>query len=461
MRRGSSKDASVVLALLGFLLTSVYGYAGVSAEEAKQLGTTLTFWGAEKAGNKEGTIPPYTGENVNFVSADPKKVGYPDPWNEKPLFSITAKNAAQYADKIDGMLEMFKRFPNFRMDIYPSHRTGNYDNFGKQYVSNTLKNATECRATSGGNRLEGCYAGTPFPIPKTGHEEMWNRLLGPGNYSISTDGAPSWVIPQSGSPVLETSNVLWEQNPIYNPATMDKPMGPDDIYFIARVDVIAPARAAGTKYIFSYPIDLSHGARDWTYIPGQRRVKLSPDLSYDTPTPLSGGSQLMDEGQGFTGAMDRFDYKLLGKKEKYIMYNNFTLSDRRVCPDSKVTATKGFGDPDCVRWELHRVWMVEATLKPGFRHVYKRRMYFWDEDTTTGSTEGYDASGRLYRILNLVEIPMPGGGYNSTTTMESDLQTGIWTYQGSWGQEGAPWIKAPPHDKNFFSPEALAGEGIR
>ena len=35
--------------------------AAVSADEAKQLGTTLTPVGAEKAGNKDGTIPEYTG----------------------------------------------------------------------------------------------------------------------------------------------------------------------------------------------------------------------------------------------------------------------------------------------------------------------------------------------------------------------------------------------------------------
>ena len=35
--------------------------AAVSADEAKQLGTTLTAVGAEKAGNKDGTIPEYTG----------------------------------------------------------------------------------------------------------------------------------------------------------------------------------------------------------------------------------------------------------------------------------------------------------------------------------------------------------------------------------------------------------------
>ena len=36
-------------------------HAAVSAEEARQLGTTLTAVGAEKAGNKDGSIPAWTG----------------------------------------------------------------------------------------------------------------------------------------------------------------------------------------------------------------------------------------------------------------------------------------------------------------------------------------------------------------------------------------------------------------
>ena len=77
-------------------------YAAVSAEEAKQLGgSQLTIFGAEKAGNKEGTIPPYTGIGVKPPSTwDPKFPGQrPDPYNDKPLFTITAENAAQYAKR--------------------------------------------------------------------------------------------------------------------------------------------------------------------------------------------------------------------------------------------------------------------------------------------------------------------------------------------------------------------------
>ena len=69
--------------------------AAVSADEAKQLGTTLTAVGAEKAGNKEGTIPEYTGGLKEIPPAYKKGSGIrPSPFeNEKPRLVIDSKNA--------------------------------------------------------------------------------------------------------------------------------------------------------------------------------------------------------------------------------------------------------------------------------------------------------------------------------------------------------------------------------
>ena len=142
----------------------------------------------------------------------------------------------------------------------------------------------------------------------------------------------------------------------------------------------------------------------------------------------------MDEQQGFLGALDRFDFKLIGKKEKYIMYNSFNLTDPRICSDTKVAANLHFADPDCVRWELHRVWKVEATLKPGFRHIYPKRIFYWDEDThTAGATENYDAAGKLYRVGNAISFPFYEGASDAQSFVISDLQTGVWTLQGGMG----------------------------
>src|SRR5262249_41162156 len=156
---------------------STLAHAAVSPEEARQLGgDRLTPIGAEKGGNKEGTIPPYGGKAPKAPAAyDAKDPGQrADPYGDKPLFTITAKNADQYTDKLDAMRDVFVRYPDFRMDVYPTRRDIEYP---KYVLDNSVKNATSCKAVQNELRLEGCYGGFPFPLPKTGNEVMWNHLL--------------------------------------------------------------------------------------------------------------------------------------------------------------------------------------------------------------------------------------------------------------------------------------------
>ena len=87
---------------------------------------------------------------------------------------------------------------------------------------------------------------------------------------------------------------------------------------------------------------------------------------------------IYDDAAVFNGAMDRFDFKLVGKKEMYVPYSNY-----RLIYDAKPAdmTTPGHLNPDYVRWELHRVWVVEATLKPDKRHIYSKRVFYLDEDS--------------------------------------------------------------------------------
>ena len=138
----------------------------MSADEAKQLGTTLTAVGAEKAGNKEGTIPAYTGglttPPASFKKGDNLR---PDPFaNEKPRLVIDAKNVAQHADKLTaGTQELIKRVPGWRVDVYPTHRTIAYP---KRYLDNTVKNATGAKSVDGGLGMENALAGCSLPDPQ-------------------------------------------------------------------------------------------------------------------------------------------------------------------------------------------------------------------------------------------------------------------------------------------------------
>jgi len=88
-------------------------------------------------------------------------------------------------------------------------------------------------------------------------------------------------------------------------------------------DALYPPAQVGTmqlRYQYSR-MDLK-GQPTWSYIPGQRRVRMAPEFTYDGVAPSVGGVLLYDEINGFDGKMDRFDFKLLGRKEMFVPYNN-------------------------------------------------------------------------------------------------------------------------------------------
>ncbi len=165
------------LAGIAVASTALVAHAAVTAEEAKALGTTLTAIGAEKAGNKDGTIPAYTGgittPPAGFKAGDGIR---PNPFaGEKPRLVIDAKNMAQNADKLtEGTKALLQKYPTFRVDVYPTHRSVAFPKF---VADNTAKDALVAKTTNNGRSMEGAHAGFPFPIPKTGYEAMWNHLV--------------------------------------------------------------------------------------------------------------------------------------------------------------------------------------------------------------------------------------------------------------------------------------------
>ena len=437
--------------------------AAVSDEESRQLGTTLLPWGAEKAGNREGTIPAYSGERVQApASYDPKEPGHlPDPWNDKPLYSITAQNVAQYADHLtEGHLAMFKKYPNYRMDVYPSRRTAQYP---KYIIDNMLKNATSCKATNGELRLEGCYGGIPFPIPKTGNQVVWNHLVYFGNYNAVEGVGRAYLVTGDGKVIMTADQTIWGDSPFYDPARTT-PAPPNTLYGRFRIDFTGPARKAGEKLLDRAGLDpVDPGIRIWQYLPGQRRVKLAPDLAYDTPSPTSSGVSTCDESLVFSGSQDRYDMKLLGKKEVYLQYNNFKITDPKVCP-AEVYFTRNFVNPDCVRWELHRTFVVEARIKPGFRHLLPRRMMYFDEDIWGAATGiGYDAGGNVFRVEEAPYFPYYNLGYGHAVSagLVMDLNTGAYYQTTFYAYPGGGIREAKKQPDTFYTPDALAGEGIR
>lgn len=407
--------------------TATSAMAAVTAEEAKQLGTTLTQFGALAAGNADGSIPPYTGGLPKVGAYDPKTMNaYIDPFaGEKALYSIDAKNMAQYdALLTPGTKAILKQYSTYRVDVYPSHRTARYPQW---VLNNTIKNATT--ATLGGevegDLLQGAddgglpYRGVPFPIPKTGYEVLWNQTA---KYSaaVSHSIGKGFLVDTSGGVTeLGTPNSHFV-HPWYDTKDFLRPKTPPGTIFGWSSTLMSPPSSAGIVFLNYYT---ATGQKVWFYTPGQRRVRLAPEFSYDVPIASYGGVTVWDDIYGYVGRLDRYDYKLVGRREMIVPYNVFgttnTLSSKDIVGPQHV-------NPAAVRWEKHRVWVVEGTRKANARHAYSRRTFYIDEDSwAIVASENYDNGGALWRVNLYHTFPTyDTGGVNFDSWTSHDLIKG-------------------------------------
>jgi len=428
--------------------------AAVSADEAKKLGNTLTAVGAEKAGNAAGTIPPYTG-GLTTLPAGYKK-GDPvrrDPYaSEKPLYSIDAKNMAQYADKLtEGTKGLMKKYPSYRIDVYPTHRSAAYP---QRVADNTLKCATTAKVPADGRTLSGCLGGFPFPMPQNGVEAMWNHLVRYEGDAF-TFNYKAFYVDSTGRPTLATAGSNVSDFPYWY---SDKAEAVNN--YRVKVFYTEPARRAGEAILLQDPIDYANaGRRAWSYLPGQRRVRLSPSVAFDTPNPSTGGASTYDDSFVFLGSMERFNFKLVGKKEIYVPYNTYKMVYQSNADD---LFKPNHLNPDFVRWELHRVWVVEATLAEGRRHIYSKRVFYLDEDSWVAiSSDQYDMRNQLYRAaFNYVAPSYDIPAVLAQTNGAYDLVSGVYAMNFYFADSGGVKYIAPPPEREWL-PDTLAGGGVR
>lgn len=431
--------------------------AAVSPDQAAHLGTNLTTLGAEKAGNADGSIPAYQGGLLTPPASYQSGASMrPDPFaSEKPLLVIDGKNADQYKGQLTATtLELLKRYPSYHVDVYPTHRSVALP---QAVLDNTRKNATGARSQEGGTAVDNVLPGIPFPIPQNGAEAMWNFLLRYQGVSM-TAKYDSWNVDAAGKPSLSTTGQAHISYPIYE--DMTKPIGAKDTYYQMKLVYTGPARRAGEAMMLrdaANPLVQPRSA--WQYLPGQRRVKLAPNLAYDTPNPGTSGSGTYDDVFVFNGALDRYDWTLVGKQEMYVPYNTYQLTYNT---DVKQLITPNHLAPQFVRWEKHRVWVVEGKLKDGARHIYHKRRFYLDEDSWIAlASDQYDARGQLYRgsfafLTQSYDKQTP----DATPFMIYDLIGGTYNLNGVVGAYGGIRY-IDPLSKTQWSPDSLAGNGIR
>jgi hypothetical protein len=442
-------------------LTLAAGGVAVAASSADvdQLGKTLTEWGAEKAGSADGLIPAYTGGLPLTTSPDGWKKGSGrydvGPYDsEKPLFSINAANVDKYADKLTaGTIALIKKFPDFRVDVYPTHRSVAHSS---DWLSHCKSNAENAKLSPTGNGFTDAYSCIPFPIPTSGPQVIWNAqvadLFGPRtSYRWS-----QWMIDGSGHITDDGQVNLDWTNPYFDPK---KNKIENNTYELRLGSWEGPPAQVGTKIMQRFTTDHDNDTdQAWIYTPGQRRTRIAPEFSYDTPVASDGGALNYDESGGFNGSLDRYDFKIVGKKEIYIPYND----NRMIFAPLDKLFEKNFVNPDVLRWELHRVWVVEATLKAGKRHVQPRRTFYVDEDTTAiAATEAYDQGGNLFRVNIFPTFPI----WDSPTVAEAevfyDLSSRV-TATMSWSRAN-DFMKASNDVGNVsrYTAAALTSSGVR
>lgn len=449
-------NKSILCAAIATLtLSTVNAFAGISADEIKRLDADLTPVGAERAGNADGTIPEWTGGLTELPAGWKRGHDRPDSFaGEQALFTITAANADQYADKLTaGSIAMMKQYPEFKMPVYKTHRTAAWP----QHVYDNIKtSATTAKLSEDGNGVSGVWGAVPFPIPKNGNEVIWNHNL---RYVGTYRNVPSAIentIYSNGQRVewLFDNKVHFTY---YDPNASQKVRQSGTIFKYSS-QILSPSRDSGEGILALENVDAKNIPRKaWTYDPGERRVRRAPNLAFDTPDrPVN----TVDDYDMFSGSPERYDWNLVGKKEIYVPYNNNRLNSIKHSIEDVYAAP--VINADLTRYELHRVWVVEATVRADSRHIYAKRTFYVDEDTwTVLATDKYDGNGNLWRVgfnypVTAPEVPVTAGGFY----VHYDLKVGAYyTIFGVAGQKVAQTFDEQPPKASFYTAAALRRRG--
>ncbi len=454
------KRTTALVSALAFGLLTTSALASVPEVQVDRIGNDLTPMGSEKAGEKTsiGDIPEWTGGLASVPGNVTYKPGdhLADPFgSDKPLFTVTSGNAGQYGDFLtDGQKGLLKTYGDYKMNVYQSRRTCALPDAVYQANKN---NAKVGELTGGGNGVGKAILGSPFPIPNNGLEITWNHLLRYRSFKSTRQFAAA-ALTRDGDYTLQ----IVQDDAIIKWADPSKKSAEDlnniSLFYLA--NTIAPARSAGNVVLVYESLNAQLQPRQaWQYSPGTRRVRRAPNIAYDNPGTNSDGLSTSDAFDGYNGAPDRYDWEVLGKKPKVIAYNNYKSG----LAHYKDLLTPLHANQDLVRYELHRSWIVQATLKPDMRHVYARRVNYQDEDNwSVAATELYDGRGQLWRVQEIqavqcYNVPSCGTG----AELVYDLQAGRYLALTMQNEEPPANYFADELNVSHYTPAAMRQLGVR
>lgn len=463
MKTGTLISASFALVALW----SSGSAATATAEEAAKLGNEFTPVGAIAAGNADGSLPEWTGDK-NFTEEqkaytyaflegerkkDPKVVdkllrdAIKPEW-QKIRFTITHANLAEHEDRLTvGHKAMFAKYSDYKMNVYESVRTAF---FPQEIYDATKANATNAKLV-GTDSVQGAKLGFPFPIPKQGAEVIWNHKL-KFRGSAATRYNNQAIVKADGSYKISK---LTEDVKFKYANLRDQSEESNKLIALYLMQVIEPPRVAGQLTLVHETADQgTSGRAAWLFNPGLGRVNRAPNVGYDNPSVGSDGEQFNDQVDVFNGALDRYDWTLVGKKEMYIPYNSLEMNSPVHKYDDIIQA--GHINQNLARYELHRVWVVDANLRDGLRHQLKRRTFYVDEDSwSIAAVDGYDNRDQLWKLQEAHLVTAP---FVPTTTGSPeiiyDLQSNRYFVTAMANEDAITDFSASFDDK-YFTPAAM------
>ena len=427
--------------------------------DASRLGKDLTPLGSERKGDGN-MIPDWDGgltappANVKF---DPKKDQLPNPFTSDAVkFTVTGANMGQYdANLTDGQKALLKKYADYKMKVYQSRRTCALP----QYAYEAIKyNAQNAELTPDGDGIKNFKVGYPFPIFTKAEELIMDKRFSYRGYKVTRQFAAA-PVQSNGSYNLITvqDEALFRYaNPGVKSSDELNNIG---LLYIA--NTISPPRLAGNVILVHESINAQVEPRKaWAYSPGTRRVRRAPDIAYDNPGTNTDAMSTSDSFDGFNGALDRYTWSLKDRTVKFISYNSYDLLHTKYADLIRPQHT----NQEPFRYEPHRVWTVEAKLKPGARHVYARRVMYMDEDAkVVNAADLYDGRGQLWRVqeiplVNAYHVPHCGTG---AMELVYDLQSGRYLALSMRSEEPPVNYFADELQESRYTPEAIRTIGTR
>ena len=421
---------------------------------AGKLAPGLTPFGAITAGNADGTIPAWTGGLTTPPAGFVRGGGHPNPYaDEKKLYSISAANMGQYAPQLTpGIQAMLRQYPGYRLDVYPTHRSFAAP---KPILEAAINNAGHAHLAADGKSVIGATASIPFPMPQSGLEAVWNHLL-------RWRGYQAHFTSYAATPTTSGDYTLIKNDTKLLFAYANGGVSDNGVLAYYIIKTLEPPLYSGQIAVANDHVDPgAHPREAWVYSPGESRVRRAPEVNFDTPQVQADSLATDDDLDVYNGSPERYNWQLVGRREMYVPYNDYEFGSES--HDYSDLLKPLYINPDLMRWELHRVWVVEATLKPGSHHIYSRRTFYFDEDSWEGLlADEYDRRGQIWRVISgapieFYEVPVLTNGAN----IFYDLQARRYHARGMRNRDASIdffGAKMTPAD---FSPEALREAGVR